>query len=72
MGNPELSISCMNILQDLTCVALGSKKGNMYIFESKNLLTSDFKQSSRTLEKKEIKNIKVSRRSADIDIYFNT
>lgn len=52
LGNPQLSISCMYILRDLTCLALGSKKGIMFIFESKNLLTNDFKPSSRTLEKK--------------------
>ena len=63
LGNPELSISCMYLLKDLTCLALGSKKGIMFIFESKNLLTNDFKPSSRTLEKKEIKNVKASRRS---------
>lgn len=62
----------MYVLKDLTCLALGSKKGIMYIFESKNLVTNDYKQSSRTLEKKEIKSIKASRRSNEIDIYFHT
>ena len=72
LGNPELLISCMHVLRDLTCLALGNKKGTMYIFESKNLLINDFKQSSRSLEKKEIRNVKVSRRSTDVVIYFNT
>jgi hypothetical protein len=63
----------MFLLRDLTTLAIGTKKGAILIFESKNLLTNDFKQSTKPLEKKEIKNIKISRRSnTEVDIYFST
>lgn len=63
----------MFLLRDLTTLAVGTKKGVILIYESKNLLTNDFKQSMKPLEKKEIRNLKISRRSgSEVDIYFNT
>lgn len=63
----------MYLLRDLTTLAVGTKKGAIIIFESKNLLTSDFKQSNKPLERKEIRNIKISRRNnSEVDIYFST
>jgi hypothetical protein len=49
LGNPELGLSCMFLLRDLTTLAVGTKKGVILIYESKNLLTNDYKQSLKPL-----------------------
>jgi hypothetical protein len=63
----------MYLLRDLTTLAVGTRKGVILIFESKNLLTNDYKPSTKPLERREIRNLKISRRSnSEVDIYFST
>jgi len=49
LGNPELGVGCLFLLADLTTLAVGTRKGVILIYESKNLLTNDFKQSAKPL-----------------------
>ena len=61
----------MFLLNDCTLLAVGTKRGSLFVYESKNLLEADFKQSNKVFDKKEVRNVKVTRRGNETDIYFS-
>jgi hypothetical protein len=52
LGEPEKIISSIYIMQDLTLMALGTKRGNIQVYESRNLMDNDFKMSTKIVDKK--------------------
>lgn len=52
LGEPEKIISSIHLTNDCTYLALGTKRGNLYVYESKNLLDNDYKQSTKVFDKK--------------------
>ena len=52
MGEAERIISCMHVLPDLSLMVLGTKRGTILVYESKNLMEKDYKMSSKMVEKK--------------------
>lgn len=49
---------------------VGTKRGGLTVYESKNLLDNDSKQSNKVLDKKEVKLVKLTKRMNETDIYF--
>lgn len=60
--SPENIVSCMHLINDCTVLAVGTKKGSLSVYESKNLLDQENKLLNKVLDKKEIKMVKLTRR----------
>ena len=58
-------------MQDLTLMALGTKRGNIQVYESRNLMDNDFKMSTKIVDKKQIKFVQGAKRMNEYDIYFS-
>jgi hypothetical protein len=71
LGEPENVLSCIHLLNDCSYLAVGTKRGNLFLYEAKNLLEGDYKQSNKVFDKKEIKNVRLTRRGNETDIYFS-
>jgi hypothetical protein len=39
-------------MNDLTLMALGTRRGNIHVYESRNLMDNDFKMSTKIVDKK--------------------
>ena len=52
LGEPERIITSIHVIPDLSLMVVGTKRGNILIYESKNLISSDYKMSSKIVEKK--------------------
>lgn len=71
LGEPEKILSGWHLTNDVTILVTGTKRGNLGVYESKNLLENDFKFSSFTFDKKDnIRSMQAVRRGTDRDIYF--
>lgn len=71
LGEPENIVSCMHLLNDCTLLAVGTKRGSLFVYESKNLLEADSKAANKVFDKKEVRNVRATRRSNETDIYFS-
>lgn len=49
---PEKIISSIYLMHDLTLMALGTRRGNIHVYESRNLMDNDFKMSTKIVDKK--------------------
>ncbi len=52
LGEPEKIISSIHLMNDLTLLAVGTKKGSLLVFESRNLIENDYKMSNKLFDKK--------------------
>ena len=52
LGEHERIITSIHVIPDLSLMVVGTKRGNILIYESKNLISSDYKMSSKIVEKK--------------------
>ena len=62
LGEPENIVSSLHLLNDCSLLAVGTRRGNLSVYESKNLLEHDSKLTNKALDKKEVKHVRMSRR----------
>lgn len=58
-------------MNDCTVLAVGTKRGNLSVYESRNLLEHDNKLTNKALDKKDIKSVKLTRRQNETDLYYS-
>lgn len=47
MGEPEKIITSIHIIPDLTLMTVGTKRGTILVYQSKNLLEDDYQMSTK-------------------------
>lgn len=52
LGRSEKHITCMHFMPDATLIALGTKRGHLIIFDSKNIAQFDPRMSDKMVDKK--------------------
>ncbi len=58
-------------MPDLTLMTLGTKKGTILVYQSKNLIENDYQLSTKIVEKKEIRHVVGTKHGNEIDVYFS-
>lgn len=64
-------LSSLHLLNDCTLLTVGTKRGNLFTYESKNLLEADARQANKVFDKKEVRHVRATRRGNETDIYFS-
>ena len=71
LGEPENIVSSIHLLNDCTALVVGTERDTLSVYESKNLLDHDAKQSNKVFDKKDIRLARLTRRANETDIYYS-